>query len=204
MATFLQENRTTVQEAANKPSRSRAPWLMTAGFLIYTLLILAGHIAGSPLAYTYLQTVCPEGCGLTPENMHVLERYGLSIAFYANLYMAIQVLYILISVGVALLIVFKKPGEWVPLGVSSFLVGFSAYEGANYPALVAAYPVLDVPFNALLSLGMGVLGMYALLTFPNGTFGSRWVQGYYLLTIIEGGVRALHHHSPLCPGERSL
>lgn len=177
---------TTVHEAAKKPSRSRAPWLMTVGFLIYTLLILIGHIAGFPLAYAYLHTVCSNGCGLTPENVRALEQYGLSIAFYANLYMATQVLYILISVGVALLIVFKKPGEWVPLGVSCFLVGFSAYEGTNYPALVAAYPVLNVPSNGLLTLGMGVLGMYALLTFPNGKFGSRWVLGYYLLTIIEG------------------
>jgi hypothetical protein len=128
--------------------------------------------------------------------VYALERYGLSIAFYANLYMAIQVLYILVTVGVALLIVFKKPGEWVPLGVGCFLVGFSAFEGADYPALVAAYPVLDVPLNGLLSLGMGVLGMYALLTFPNGTVGSRWVLGYYLLTLIEG-LLALFLTTPL-------
>jgi hypothetical protein len=201
MATFLQNvrqrwNGRGKQEASKKPARPRASWLMMAGFLVYTCLILAGHTAGFPLAYAYLHTVCPNGCALTPENVHVLERYGLSIAFYANLYMAIQILYILVSVGVALLIVFKKPGEWVPLGVSCFLIGFSAYEGADYPALIAAYPLLDVPFNALLSLGMGVLGMYALLTFPNGKFGSRWVLGYYLLTIIEG-VFALFITTPL-------
>ena len=109
---------TTVQQASKKPSRSRADRFMTAGFLVYTRIILAGHIAGFPLAYAYLHTVCSDGCGLTPENVHALERYGLSIAFYANLYMAIQVLYILVTVGVALLIVFKKPGQWAPLGVS--------------------------------------------------------------------------------------
>lgn len=177
---------TRLQEAAKKPSRPRAAWLLTAGFLVYTLLILGGHIVGFPLAYAYLHTVCLDGCALTPENVHALERYGLSIAFYANLYMAIQALYILVSVGVALLIVFKKPGQWVPLGVGCFLVGFSAFEGANYPALVATYPALDLPFNALLSLGMGGLGMYALLTFPNGIFGSRWVLGFYLFTLIQG------------------
>lgn len=187
---------TTGHGTAENRSRSRASWFMTSGFLVYMLLILAGHIAGFPLAYAYLHTVCADGCGLTPENVHVLERYGLSIAFYANLYMVIQVLYILVSVGVALLIVFKKPGQWVPLGVSCFLLGFSAYEGADYPALAATYPVLNVPLNGLLSLGMGVLGMYALLTFPNGKFGSRWVMGYYLLTLIEG-VFALFITAPL-------
>lgn len=177
---------TPVQETSNKPSRSRAAWLMTVGFLVYTLLILIGHIVGFPLGYAYLHTVCPSGCSLTPENVHALEHIGLSISFYANLYMMIQVLYILVCVGIALLIVFKKPGQWVPLGLSCFLIWFSAYEGADYPALVAAYPVLNVPVQLLLGLGGGILGFYAFLTFPNGKFGSRWVLGFYLVSVFEG------------------
>ena len=177
---------TQVQEKSNKTSRSRAAWLMTVGFLVYTLLILIGHIVGFPLGYAYLHTVCPSGCSLTPENVRALEHIGLSISFYANLYMVIQVLYILVSVGIALLIVFKKPGQLVPLGLSFFLIWFSAYEGADYPALVAAYPVLNVPVQLLLFLGGGILGFYAFLTFPNGKFGSRWVLGFYLVSVFEG------------------
>ena len=177
---------TQVQETSNKPSRSRAAWLMTVGFLVYTLLILVGHVVGFPLGYAYLHTVCPSGCSLTTENVRALEHIGLSISFYANLYMVIQVLYILVSVGIALLIVFKKPGQWVPLGLSCFLIWFSAYEGADYPALVAAYPVLNVPVQLLLFLGGGILGFYAFLTFPNGKFGSRWVLGFYLVSVFEG------------------
>ena len=177
---------TQVQEKSNKTSRSRAAWLMTVGFLVYTLLILIGHIVGFPLGYAYLHTVCPSGCSLTPENVRALDHIGLSISFYANLYMVIQVLYILVSVGIALLIVFKKPGQWVPLGLSCFLIWFSAYEGADYPALVAAYPVLNVPVQLLLFLGGGILGFYAFLTFPNGKFGSRWVLGFYLVSAFEG------------------
>lgn len=171
----------SMQEASTRPPRSRAAWLMLAGFLIYTLLILIGHIVGFPLAYTYLHTVCPSGCSLTPQNVHALGHIGLSIEFYVNLYMVIQVLYILVAVGIALLIVFKKPGQWVPLGMSCFLIGLSAYEGANYPALATAYPALNAPTQLLIGLGMGFLGMYALLTFPNGQFGTRWVLGFYLL-----------------------
>ena len=177
---------TQVQEKSNKTSRSRAAWLMTVGFLVYTLLILIGHIVGFPLGYAYLHTVCPSGCSLTPENVRALEHIGLSISFYANLYMVIQVLYILVSVGIALLIVFKKPGQWVPLGLSFFLIWFSAYEGADYPGLVTAYPVLNVPVQLLLFLGGGILGFYAFLTFPNGKFGSRWVLGFYLVSVFEG------------------
>ena len=175
-----------VQGESNKPSRSRAAWLMTVGFLVYTLLILIGHIVSFPLGYAYLHTVCPSGCSLTPENVRALAHIGLSISFYANLYMVIQVLYILVCVGIALLIVFKKPGQWVPLGLSCFLIWFSAYEGADYPALVAAYPVLNVPVQLLLFLGGGILGFYAFLTFPNGKFGSRWVLGFYLVSVFEG------------------
>lgn len=105
---------TATQEVFPKPSRPRTAWLMTGGFLVYTLLILVGHVVGFPLGYAYLHTVCPSGCALTPGNVSALEHLGLSIPFYVNLYMAIQVLYILVCVGIALLIVFKKPGQWVP------------------------------------------------------------------------------------------
>ena len=100
---------TPTQEAFNPPSRPRTAWLMTAGFLVYTLLILIGHIVGFTLGYAYLHTVCPSGCSLTPGNVRALEHLGHSITIYANLYMVIQVLYILVCVGIALLIVFKKP-----------------------------------------------------------------------------------------------
>lgn len=187
-----------VQEALNKPSSSRVARLMMFGFLAYTLLILVGHIMGFPLGYAYLHKVCSNAnvCGLTVENVHALERHGLSIDFYAYLFMAIQVIYIVVCVGIALLIVFKKPGQWVPLGLSCFLIGFSAYEGVDYPALATTYPVLNIPSQLLIGLGMGVLGMYALLTFPNGQFGSRWVLGYFIFQVIEG-VCALFITNPI-------
>lgn len=187
-----------MREARNKPSLSRAAWLMMVGFLAYTLLILVGHIIGFPIGYTYLHKVCENGnvCGLTLENVQALERHGLSIDFYANLFLVIEVVYILVCVGIALLIVLKKPGQWVPLGVSCFLLGFSAYEGVDYPALAIAYPLLSIPSQLLIGLGMGALGMYALLTFPNGRFGSRWVLGYFLFQTIEG-VCALFITNPI-------
>ncbi|HXX77812.1 MAG TPA: hypothetical protein VEI53_04935, partial [Ktedonobacteraceae bacterium] len=72
-----------------------------------------------------------------------------------------------------------------PLGLSFFLVWLSAYEGANYPGLVATYPALNVPVQLLLLLGGGIVGYWALLTFPNGLFGARWIVGFYLLSVFE-------------------
>lgn len=186
----------STQGAFTPPSRSRTAWLMTGGFLVFTLLILAGHVIGFPLSYTFLHTVCAKGCALTPGNVIALQRLGLSIPLYANLYMAIQVLYIVVCVGIALLIVFKKPGLWVPLGISCWLLWFSAYEGADYPALLTAHPALNLPVQLLLSLGGGVLATYAFLTFPNGKFGSRWILGYFVFSLIEG-VLALFITAPV-------
>lgn len=174
------------QEAFTPPSRSRTAWLMTGGFLIYTLLILAGHVMGFSLGYAYLHTVCANVCALTPGNVRALGQLGFSIPLYANIYMTIQVIYILVSIGIALVIVFKKPGQWVPLGLSCFLLWFSAYEGADYPALISAYPALNIPVQLLLGLGGGIVGFYAFLTFPNGKFGSRWVLWYFFVNVIEG------------------
>lgn len=86
------------QEVFPRPSHPRTSWLMTGGFPVYTLLILVGHIVGFPLGYSYLHTVCPNVCALTPGNVSALERLGLSIQMYANLYMAIQIIYILACV----------------------------------------------------------------------------------------------------------
>jgi signal transduction histidine kinase len=177
---------TSVQAAANQRPRSLAAWLMTGGFVLYTLLILSGHLVGFPLAYAYLHTVCTRGCALQPGNVQALEHSDLSVAFYANLYTTIQVLYILATVGGATLMVFKKPGQLVPLGLSCFLIGFSAFEGLDYTALTAAHPALALPTQLLLGVGMGVLGMYALVTFPNGRFGRRWLLGLYLAAQLEG------------------
>jgi hypothetical protein len=159
-----------MQVASHKRPRSFAAWLMTSGFILYALLILAGHIVGFPLAYAY----CKSGCGLTLDNVRALQHVGASVAFYANFYMALQVLYVLICVGVAGLIVFKKPGQWVPLGLGFWLVGLAAYEGADFPALTARYPFLSMPSWALINLAMSVFGPYALVTFPNGKFAPRW------------------------------
>ena len=188
----------STQKALDTPPRPRVARLMLVGFLAYTLLILAGHLIGVAPGYAYLHRVCSNDtvCGLTVENVQALERHGLSIEFYATLFLAVQMLYILVCVGIALLIVLKKPGQWVPLGVSCFLIGFSAYEGVDYPALAATYPLLHLPSQLLIGLGMGVLGMYALLTFPNGRFGSRWVLGYFLFQALEG-VCALFITNPI-------
>jgi hypothetical protein len=188
---------TPTQVVSNKGPRSLTTVLMTSGFFLYTLLVVAGHLVGFPLGYAYSHNVCADApldthapgasrCGaLTPQNVHALERIGLSIASYANFYMVIQVTYILICVGIAVLIVLKKPGQWVPLGISAYLISLSAYEGTNYPALAATYPILNIPLQFLIVLGMSILGGYAVVTFPNGKFGSRWILGYYLASSFE-------------------
>ncbi|GHO49072.1 hypothetical protein [Ktedonospora formicarum] len=159
--------------------------LLTAGFLLYTALIVLGHIIGFPLSYTYLHTVCTANCEsvpiLTTANVMALTRMGLSVTWYANSYTVIQTIYILACVGVAVLIVLKKPGQLVPLSVGFLLVGLSAYEGANYPALTATYPFLSMPsFVFINMIGLGAIGNYAFFAFPNGQFASRWTLWLFL------------------------
>ena len=170
-------------EVTHTPGQSRA-WLaplMTLSFLLYTAVILAGHIIAFPLSYAWLQTVCTENCGLTPENIQALTKVGVSIVLYANLYTVLQVVYIIACLSVAMLIVFKKPGQLVPLGIGFLLVGLSAYEGADYPTLIAAYPWLNIPANVLITVvGMGPLSTYAIMTFPGGKFIPRWVFWLFL------------------------
>jgi hypothetical protein len=95
--------------------------------------------------------------------------------------MVVQTVYILVGVGIALLVVLKKPGQWVPLGLACGLIAFTAYEGVDFPALATAHPALTIPLSFLDDMGMGPLGLYANLTFPNGRFGSRWLKGLFIV-----------------------
>lgn len=183
--------------SAERPARSWTAWMMTAGFLFYTMLILAGHLVGFPLSFAYLQKACEDGCALTPGNLIALKNAHIPLNTYINAFEVVQTIYVLVSVGIALLIVFKKPGQWVPLGLGAFLLGLSGYEGANYHALTVAYPALTIPSQLLVNIGMGPLGMYALLTFPNGRFGSRWIVGYYLFNVVEGVIALVCSSNPL-------
>jgi hypothetical protein len=177
----------TTTKTTGSGSHKRSTRLMTLGFLLYLVIILAGHVVGFPLSYNFLHTVCTQNCAgfvpqLTLENVRALSSLNLSIIWYTNFYMVIQVIYILFCLGVALLVVLKKPGELIPLATGFMLVGLSAYEGADYPALTAMYPVLTLPLYILVVAGVGLPGIYVLMTFPNGRFAPRWVFWLFLLS----------------------
>jgi probable F420-dependent oxidoreductase len=64
------------------------------------------------------------------------------------------------------------------------ITGECGFQGA--PAECIAWTKnLNIPLQLFVGLG-SVLGTYALFTFPNGKFGSRWVLGYHIFYELQG------------------
>lgn len=129
--------------------------------------------------------MCADGCALTPANARALQQIGLTVDAYAIIFSALQVLFVLVCLGCGALIVLKTSGQWMPLGIGCLLLGMSTSEGGDFTALIQAYPALSAP-TFWLSLPIGLFGGYALLTFPNGRFGTRWIFACFLVSQAAG------------------
>jgi hypothetical protein len=151
--------------------------------LVYTLLILVGHIMGFLPGYAYLHTVCASGCSLTPENVLALKQSHLSIAFYANLFMALIYRYRRLLNGRE-----RAATKWLIVSWSVFipvvlLLGFIA------PAVVPADSLASVLINlaGFFACGINIAGALMAVLYANAFDFDVFVRRtlvYTLLTAI--------------------
>ena len=110
---------------------------------------LALFLASIPLVYAQYLSVCTQSfCPNqlpTPEMVQALNAAGLSIQFYAIYNVILEIVVVLIYLGIAAILVWRKSDDWMALLVSLGLVTF-ANAGFGAPQLLAtAYPISQVP-----------------------------------------------------------
>jgi hypothetical protein len=133
-----------------------------------------------------IQTLCRPGSCVagqpTPQTAETLHQFGLSVGTYAGLGLGLVIVSGLVSCGVAAVIIWRKPTDWMALLVTSMLITQALFED-NY---------LQGPFNnpaslwyvvgLVLSYISPVQVLFVVALFPNGRFVPRWI-GWLLLGI---------------------
>jgi hypothetical protein len=170
---------------------ARGLWLVLAAGMLETWIF--GLMAYSGV----LRTVCPPSTvqcplwQLTPANVLALRHLGLSVAAYANAFIAYEIVVSLVFILVGALIFWRKSHEWLGLVVSFLLLLFgtagisdtlAVMPPAHTPApLVALATASGICVAVLQWPGLG----FFLVTFPTGRFVPRWSWAIVLLWVAQ-------------------
>ncbi len=158
-------------------------WLVLARVVWVVLVVFTVGIfvISLPVYFAQLQTVCVgDLCiyrygQLTPGTAKALQDLGFSIGGYATSILALVITSALVSFGVAGVLFWRRPDDWMAMLVSLFLVTF----GANLiaPGLLAAnlQTAWYVPLTMVTLLGWLSLNLLLYL-FPDGQFVPRWTR----------------------------
>ena len=170
-------------------STSGGHWLILARavWLVVAVLTVGLFIAGVPLRYAELKTICPAvpcfNWQLSLDQVRALEAKGLSIGFHATFSITLEVVFAVVYGAVAGLIFWRKSADRLALFVALALLTFGTATHPNtLNALTAAYPVWRLPVAALHFVGSASFSLFLYL-FPDGRFVPRWTRWVALVWI---------------------
>lgn len=160
-------------------------WLFTAqtAWIVASTIVLLFFLAGSIVYFQQLRQVCTalvEQCAefdyATPVGVAQLAEHGLSLDEYAFLRAGIRITYSLVPITLGFLIFVRRRSEPIALLMSFFLVSFGT-AGEAQSALVAAYPLFQIPAKVIEIFGAGLFLPLFFGLFPNGRMVPRiyWV-----------------------------
>jgi signal transduction histidine kinase len=162
--------------------------LARAGWLAVAALTISLFVASIPIEFAQLQLgcptlACPSTGGVTPVELRLLEKYGISPEFFAAYGIALELVFALAFVGVAVLIFWRKSSDRQALFVSFALLLFgTATQSFALSALVEAQPRWGPLVDSLHFLGSASFSLF-LFIFPDGRFMPRWTRWVALIWI---------------------
>jgi len=168
----------------NAEVRFRGRWLLIAraGCLGVAILALVVWGWGVPLRYAQLGTVCTVSpCGdqqPTPSSIPEFRAAGITLGFYATYTGTLEVLFMLVFLGLATVIFWRKSDTRIGLVTALFLVTFGVNQ-TSADALGSAVPAFAIPVNLLQHLSYILLSLFLYL-FPDGRFTPRWTGFVFL------------------------
>jgi hypothetical protein len=116
--------------------------------------------------------------------MQALHQVGLSIESYSALFVAGNVVQVLIGCGIGSVIFWRRSDDWMALLVMLLLITFSIGNPGNPPDLLPLVnPAWELPIRLLHALS-SMATVLVLFLFPTGRFvprWTRWVATVYLL-----------------------
>ncbi len=106
--------------------------------------------------------------------MPAFRAAGITLGFYSAYIGTLEVLYMLLFLGIAAVIYWRKSETLIGLITALFLVTFGV-EQTSANALASAVPAFAIPVNLLFPLSYILLGLFLYL-FPDGRFTPRWTS----------------------------
>ena len=158
--------------------------LARGGWLVLVILTLATFFASLPTYVALLQTPCAgsacEWQQLTPAQVETLTGMGLSPGDYAAFVVALTLATVVVSLGVSIVIVWRRSNDRMAFIVALLLAATSPMI-ATTAVITSPFP-WRVPNECLTFLGTALLGLVFLL-FPSGQFVpsfTRWIFVVFL------------------------
>ena len=125
-----------------------------------------------------------------------LRDFGFSVSFYALYLMGLNVTLATIFLVSALVIVIRKPDDWLALFVAVMLVTFGTITFSDtMTGLTATYPGLWLPTRFIAWFG-DVAIMLFFFIFPTGQFVPRWTWFVLVLWAVMQGCRLFFPETP--------
>jgi len=168
---------------------ARSVWVLIA------LLALSILIIGLPAYFTFLHAACRSvaACAvngaLTPEDLHMVSRLGISLDTYVICMVILNAVSSLVWTAIGWLIFWRKSDEVIPLFVALFLVTFTLAFGIG-DALAFVSPAWLVPVKFVRLIGDTLIILFISL-FPNGRFIPRWTRWLVFPSIVLGALSDL-------------
>ncbi len=158
----------------NERRWARAAWLALAA------LILVALVQAAPVFLAQQMQICTAGSSqcaqqglMTVENLRQLEAMGITLPAWGAYTLISRLILNSLFFLTALVILLRKPGEWMPLFVAFFLLTFSANNG-----VINALGLVSAPW-AILARGLTAAAWVSFLLFftlfPSGHFAPRWM-----------------------------
>jgi len=153
--------------------------LVRAAWLLLVAVTVAFYAAGLPAAVRVLGVPCSgqETCNnfrLYVQDVHVLERAGLSLHTYTTLGVVLTLFALTPMYGAAAVLFLRRSGTWMAMFMSFVLIllGPTAFSNVTGP-LVSERPAWGWVVGVLMALGYWT-SFTTYYLFPNGRFVPRW------------------------------
>ena len=112
-----------------------------------------------------------------------LDRMGVPVTWYATWWSLVLLAFAAVCVGIAALIVWRRPRETVAWFVALFLISLGTVNAPNMEALVWQRPALEPAATAAFQLFLACLVLF-LFTFPDGRFRPRWSGAVVAVAVV--------------------
>src|SRR5262245_8969578 len=171
-----------LQHRTGRPAHATRIARVAARFALGAVFLLALTLFALSLPFEFARnaSLCPStpcpGVQLDQPSATTLRSLGLSLAFYAGYVVALEVLLVVVYVGVAALIAWRRSDDRAALfAATTLLTAAVAAFNPSLSALRTAQPGWTLPI-ALLGAAGGVGFICFCYVFPDGRFLPRWTR----------------------------